>query len=158
MAKEQDNRPSLLWVEEDYLEPFEMALRTHYDVARAFTLAQAEKAIDHRRFDVVVLDVMIPIEEEDLAYGYTVVNTTNGDHSGLEFYRRHAKHFRAAGTVVLVHTICGDDSGIRKQFLDLGLPAHLFVSKVSFCSVNELTGLIDQAVNGRASNEARSQE
>ena len=133
----------ILWVEDDYLEPFEAALKAAgYNLDRAFFLSDAIEFLEKDHYDLILLDVMIPLEAEDMKMGFTNCNTEGGNKSGLEFYRRYREHFRKENTHVLVYSILGDPE-LRSSFTKADLPERNFLNKISASNVNDLLFAIE---------------
>jgi CheY-like chemotaxis protein len=140
----------LLWVEEDYMEPFEAALRAKgFDVERAFFLSDAVERLANDIFDLLLLDVMIPIEGEDLKLGFSDENTFGGDRSGVEFFRRYQENLRSRQIPTMVYTICGDDADVKREFVELGLDPRNFVDKVGDSNVNTFLAHVERVLRGR---------
>lgn len=140
----------LLWIEEDYLAAFEAALGAKgYTIERAFFLSNAVACLEKEKYDLILLDVMIPIEEEDVELGFTGANTSGGDRSGLEFFRRYCTRLKTLDVPVLVYTICGDDPKVKQDFVDLGLPPENYVDKVSASNVNDLIAHVERILRHR---------
>jgi len=80
----------ILWIDNDriFLSPHVHRLVVEgYAVEQAFTLSEGLEKLKERRYDLVILDVMVPVreQEEDL---FPPGETDLGRKSGLAFYRR----------------------------------------------------------------------
>jgi len=141
----------ILWLEEDYLDAFEAALRVRgYEVDRAFFLSDAVGLLDKNRYDLLLLDVMIPIEGPDVDLGFTSDNTQGGDRSGLSFYEKYRDRLVSLDLPVLVYTICGDIPDVKKSFVELGLKPENYIDKVDASNVNDLLQHVDRVLRHRA--------
>jgi CheY-like chemotaxis protein len=138
----------VLWVEEDYMDPFESALELKgYEVVRAFFLSEAIEELKKGPFDLVLLDVMIPIEDEDVDLGFTYESTKGGTESGLAFYQwLRAELGAGKKTRVLVYTILDDDVDVRRRFIELGLLEENYLSKVNTSNVNDLIWQVERVL------------
>src|ERR1035437_2277437 len=84
--------PTILWIENDYLDGVELHLTEQgCCLLRAFQAFRAEEFLvsDGGRIDLVLLDVMMDLEDADAERGYTPGNTKQSYRTGLEFYRRN---------------------------------------------------------------------
>jgi len=143
-------KPRILWVEEDYLDAFQMAMESKgYDVTRAFFLSKAVQDLEKSAFDVLLLDVMMPIEEEDIAIGFTPEATRGGNESGLEFFRRYNEKILDSKVPVLVYTILGNVGEVREKFIRLGLNPRHYIDKVGSSNVNALLEHVGRALRNK---------
>ena len=137
----------ILWLEEDYLEAFEAALQSKgFSVTRAFFISDAVKQLEESRFDLLLLDVMIPIEDQDIRLGFTKSTTAGGDRSGIAFYQKYRDKLNSEGIQVLVYTILGDNDETKQAFVDLGLKPENYIDKVSSSNVNDLIQHVEKAL------------
>lgn len=122
----------VLWLDNDpaYVYPFVVAMREqniNVDVVRTVSEAEARLA---ERYDGIIVDIMIPVtEEEEGSKGYAGDVTDDSHSTGLEFYRRFGADLAMRGVVVIVMTVRVDRQ-IRDRFLRLGLPKQNFVMKM----------------------------
>jgi CheY-like chemotaxis protein len=131
------DRQRILWIDNDkaYLRAFVDRLEESCDVVVAGTVTEAESALretasgtgDIRPFDLVIIDVMMPTDGEQEEVEYPPAETDDGLHTGLLFYKRMSKVLARAAVMVLTVRI---DKGIRKAFIDNGLPQASFVTKM----------------------------
>lgn len=123
---------SILWLDNDpgYIYPLVVALRkAGFEVREARSVTEATALIAAgMRFDIVLLDVMIPVSPVERSAGYDASVTDDSHATGLEFYRRHKIQLESMGTVVALTVRV--DQGVRDQFLSAGLPADRFVTKL----------------------------
>ena len=101
-----------------------------YQVTVISTLSEAELAVNYRKYDLLVLDAMMPTmsDEEDKIY-----HPNNNDYQrkeGVIFYRRTKEHLLKSGTPVLVLTVRLDNE-IREAFLKEGLPRQNYSTKLA---------------------------
>jgi len=129
----------ILWVENDAMLAIDEALRGEgYILDHAYFLSEAEDYLKKNVYDVVIVDVLMAIEPEDIAAGYTAVATLRGNEAGLAFYRRHREDFEKMRAGLLVYSVLGNEPDIKKKFMDTGLPEKNFLYKVSEANVNYL--------------------
>lgn len=141
------NSAKILWLEEDYLDVFEAAIiDMGYILKRAFFISDAIHILKEENIDLLLLDVMIPIEEEDVKLGYTDENTKGGNLSGLEFYRKNIDKLNKLKIPVLVYTICGNMEDVKREFIKLGLKSINYMDKVTSSNVNDLLLNIERII------------
>ncbi len=141
----------VLWLDNDpgYIRPFVMCLQEaaiEVDVARS-ALA-AEKLLEARTYDLVIIDVMIPTSGEEEERVYPPVETQDGHMTGLLFFRRWQKRLREAGTSILVMTV-RIDKGIREQFGAEGLARAEFATKMELRNSMDFRRKIVGILEGR---------
>jgi CheY-like chemotaxis protein len=125
----------ILWVDNDrvFLEPHLLRLQVEgYEVVQAFTLTQGMTELETGRFDMLILDVMMPVKEHE-EMRFPPDQTDCGRKSGLVFYRQCKRtgvlNNRGQREVpVLVFTI-REDGEIKAEFLRAGLPPDHFMTK-----------------------------
>jgi len=120
-----------LWLDNDpgYIVGFVRALeREGFAVNVARSVTEAEVALKERAYDLLIIDVMIPVTPAEHAAGYTGTSTDDSHKTGLEFYKRRAKALEKS-CVVLVLTV-RVDKAIRDEFLEEGLRADRFLTKL----------------------------
>jgi len=123
--------PKILWLENDEGQNvgFIVAMRqAGLDVTIARTVTEADRCLAQRRYDVVIVDVMIPVSKQERAAGYDEAATDSSHKTGLEFYRRHKDDLERQ-SVVLVMTV-RVDRDIRDDFLAAGLASDRFLLKL----------------------------
>ena len=121
----------ILWLDNDpdYLEPYVETLTDEgFQVTVASTITEAEKALRESRFDLMLLDVMIPTVSAEEEKAYLPQVTDLGNKTGLLFYRNYKELFRKAKTHVLVMTV-RLDKPIMDEFIKAGLPSDRFATK-----------------------------
>jgi CheY-like chemotaxis protein len=110
------------------------------DVTLCRTVSSAEQLIDSERFDLVVLDVMIPTTDSELAdYPYDATGDTLN--TGLVFYRRVRDRLAANGTPVVVITVRIDDE-IGQSFKEAGLLPNFFITRYEVRNTKHLLARI----------------
>ncbi len=120
----------VLWIDNEdiFIRPHIFRLRAEgYTVVQALSLTDGEQEIKKHQYDLLILDVMMNESAEEEA-SYPPAETDFGKKAGLLFYRRFAGLLARRGTKLLVLTV-RVDPGIRREFLDAGLPAGCFVTK-----------------------------
>lgn len=121
----------ILWLDNDpaYLEPFVEALTDDgYEVEVIATVAEAENALHSAKYDLFILDVMIPTVNADEEKRFDPSVTQLGNQTGLVFYKLNKDLIDGSGTKMLVMTVRLDKS-IMDEFVSAGLPADRFATK-----------------------------
>lgn len=121
-----EDRKTLLWLDNDLgqVEIFRGGLQDdEFEVVIAVRISEGQRLIPTRKWDLLILDVMIPLEEEELE-DYT----SGGLKTGLMFLRRNASLLRERRIPVMVTTVLRDE-GLLEAFRSLGLPKTNYVSK-----------------------------
>jgi CheY-like chemotaxis protein len=122
---------SILWIDNDpaYLLPLQMTLEDEgYEVTIVGTVSHATKLLADGNYNLVILDVMMPINAEDEAEGYSTELTSQGFKTGLAFYIRNRDLLLARRLPVIVMTV-RLDSAIAGEFVAAGLSERCFVTK-----------------------------
>lgn len=123
----------ILWLDNDpaYLETYEEALKeSGFEVEIVTTVTAAERLIESKEYDLLLLDVMIPTKNEAEENLYPPETTDSGLKTGLLFYRRMKAKLDQLKTPVLVMTV-RLDSGILDEFVKAGLKPDNFCTKVA---------------------------
>jgi CheY-like chemotaxis protein len=138
----------VLWLDNDLgcIRAYKAALeQVGYSVTVVKKVAEAEDLLRAQRFDIFILDVMIPTLNEAEEAVYPPSETDNGHKTGLLFYRRVKDLLAAAKTPVLVFSVRIDKS-IQTAFLEEGLPADSFVPKMDLRLTPDFVRKIEQMV------------
>lgn len=125
----------ILWLDNDlpYIKPNVNALKANdFDVNQVASLSQAEELLEHseRSFDLVIVDVMVPTQDNAELKNYPDLETDYGHKSGLVFYNRIKQNLGSKLPPVLVTTV-RLDQGIRDEFVQSGLKPEHFLTKYS---------------------------
>jgi hypothetical protein len=137
----------ILWVENDIMPAIHMAIsEAGYILDHAYFLSEAEEYLKTNVYDLVLIDTLMALEPEDIAAGYTALETARGTEAGLAFYRRHLKDFADMRAAVLVYSVLGNEPDIVDKFATLGLDRANVLYKVSEANVNYLSQHIDKAL------------
>jgi CheY-like chemotaxis protein len=140
----------VLWLDNDeaYIQEYRAALEKEGMYAKAVTtVTEAEEAIrNDSKYDLLILDVMIPTKSEDEELDYPPEETNSGLKTGLVFYRRMKEQLKALGTKVIVMTV-RLDKGIREEFKEAGLEEHYYFTKMTLREspffVEKIRGLLE---------------
>lgn len=127
----------ILWIDNDlpFLGPFRWALEYEgYQVTIAGTVSDAENFLTGGNYDLVIIDVMMPLTEEDEAAGYSPALTGQGLKTGLAFYIRNRDLFLTRRIEVIVMTV-RIDQDIVDEFAAAGVPRRCMVTKFEVGSV-----------------------
>jgi len=126
-------RRRILWLDNDaaLILPYKVALESEgFEVSIVRTLAEASAVLLTSPYDLLILDVMVPLTENDVAHGYSFETASDGAATGLAFYVKHRELLRERHTPVLVMTVRVDRS-IENEFTLAGLPSDCFVTKTA---------------------------
>jgi CheY-like chemotaxis protein len=121
----------ILWFDNDraYLIPFVDALTDEgYQVEVAEDLTEAEQFLNKSRYDLVILDVMIPTKSELEETRYRPEETDLGYKTGLIFYGKLKTELAKLGTRTMVMTV-RLDKAIMDEFIKSGLPPAAYATK-----------------------------
>jgi CheY-like chemotaxis protein len=122
----------ILWIDNDQanIRAFVNGLReAGYTVDVVTSVSAAEELLVTNRFDLLILDIMIPTMSEKEEEKYPPDETDNGHSTGLLFLKRLGADLVKAGTVVMAFTV-RVDKGILRAFEESGLPRSQFVTKM----------------------------
>ncbi|MBV9070694.1 MAG: response regulator [Acidobacteria bacterium] len=140
---QRPEKSTILWLDNDpgYIYGFVMALKGNgFAVEVAKSVAEADKLLRTRNFDVVLIDVMIPVTEAERNDGYDAHATDEGHKTGLEFYRRHRAIIERQGVAIAMTVRV--DRAIRDEFIASGLPAANFLTKLDVRNANDFVSAI----------------
>ncbi len=124
---------SILWLENEknYEMPYIRRLESRgFDLEVVETVTEAQQALGRKRFDLLILDVMVPTRSREEEEIFQPRDTDLGAKTGLYFYQRMKSTLDESGTKVLVYTV-RIDSDTMNGFLDSGLPADCYETKLS---------------------------
>lgn len=124
----------ILWLENDlaYHQVFADYLRMKgHDVRLTGRLREAEALLSSGRFDLLILDVMIPTWEPEEEERYPPDETKRGHLTGLLFYRYMQENPELKKIPVLVYTI-QRDAQLLVAFKQEGLPESCFATKYEY--------------------------
>lgn len=121
----------ILWLDNDtaYLVPFVEALEDEgYSVVVVESLTDAEQSLRDKKFDLLIVDIMIPTLSRKEETRYRPEDTDLGYKTGLVFYKQNKEALQKAGTRVMVMTV-RLDKAIMDDFIKAGLPGSAFATK-----------------------------
>lgn len=127
----EQNVKRILWIDNDtrYIYPFEVALKTNgYDVTVVPTVSEGAALVTATKYSLVIVDIMIPVTEEEEATDYPPSMTDETHKTGLVFYKRYRDMLAQRGIPLIVMTV-RVDQGIADEFAKAGFPAGAFVRK-----------------------------
>lgn len=145
-------KKSVLWLDNDpaYLTPYVAALiERGYDTQVVTKVLEAEKLVQENRYDLLILDVMIPTKDTSEEVAYPPEATDYGLRTGLIFYRRMRERLRAAKIPVLVMTV-RLDSSILEEFKKSGLSQDFFYTKMTLREVPVFIKKIEDIMDAAA--------
>ena len=138
----------ILWLDNEprMIEPFVLILRDEgYEVDVAPTLQRADYLLKTKRYNLLLLDVMIPTLDEEEEMRYSPDRTDFGLKTGLVFYEVNRSLLDAASTQVLVMTM-RMDKDIFEEFVAAGLPETCISTKLEMSEVNTFIEKIESLI------------
>lgn len=138
----------ILWLDDDppHVESHIEALRrAGHEVELAKTVTEAKGRLEHQRYDLLILDVMIPTDESEEGE-FPPSETEWGRDTGLAFYRRLKDRLGQQGTKVLVTTIRRDQE-ILQAFKKEGLPEDCFAPKLSYRTPRSFAAKVNEVLD-----------
>ncbi len=124
---------SILWLENEksYETPYIRKLQSRgFDLEVVETVTEAQRALERKRYDLLILDVMVPTRSREEEESFPPGDTDLGTKTGLYFYQRMKSKLDESGTKVLVYTVRMDRETMA-GFRDSGLPADCYETKLS---------------------------
>jgi CheY-like chemotaxis protein len=138
----------ILWLENEpqFHETFADYFRTRgYHVRFATRVTEAESLLGSGEFDLLILDVMIPLWDAAEEERYPPRLTDRGRLTGLHFYRLMQKNPNLRACPVLVYTIMSDVP-LVVAFRDEGLPDGCFANKFEYQDPEDLLRKVEEIV------------
>lgn len=135
---------NILWLDNDpaFIAPYVTLLANEgYDVTVVTSLSEAENVLTTNRYDLLILDMMVPTKTDEEERVYDPGLTDAGLKSGVLFYQRMKARLDATGTAVFVLTI-GLNSRAVEDFVEAGLPRAHFGSKMNLREASVLLAAI----------------
>ena len=123
----------ILWLDNDtaYMFPYiDVMLAAGFEVDIAKTVTEAGQLLQQHIYSLVILDMMIPIKNEEEESIYSLDSTKGYYETGLIFYINHKAMLRNRLTKVLFLTVRLDDE-ILRHVIDQGVPRHAFATKLT---------------------------
>ncbi len=140
----------VLWLDNDlaYVETYREAIEKQGIFAKAVaTITDAIQEINSvPKYDVLILDVMIPTKSEDEEKICPPLETNSGLKTGLVFYRRMKERLKQHGTRVMVMTV-RLDKGIQEEFKAEGLPENLYYTKMTLREIPLFIATVKELLN-----------
>jgi hypothetical protein len=145
------NKYRVLWLEDDYMEALETAMQlSDYDVNHVFYVNDAYNLLtSNERYDLLLLDVMLPVRAADIKLGFTNEATKGATETGLLFYKKFQEIINRLKMRVVVYTINAVDELVCQGFHELGLPEEQILDKVDNANVNDLLSAIALVLRGK---------
>jgi CheY-like chemotaxis protein len=149
----------ILFLDNDtaYLKPYKEVLEDDgYEVEVAESVTRAKELLNTSKFDLLILDVMIPpVSEQELLH-YKPQETHLGLTTGLLFYKFNQAELQRIGVNVLVMTI-RLDKNIMDDFIKAGLSPTAYVTKYAMSDPIEFLGKIHQILGDSGRNKSTQQ-
>lgn len=136
----------ILWLENEpqFQEPFADYFRLRGHEVRFVTrVGEAESLLGSGEFDLLILDVMIPVWDEAEEEKYPPQLTDRGRLTGLHFYRLMQKDSKLRKCPVLVYTLMSDVP-LVDAFRKEGLPDGCFANKFDYQDPEELLRKVEE--------------
>ena len=127
----------ILWLDNDpaQVHPYLETLNEEGYLAKAVsTVTEAESLLNSNRYDLFILDVMIPIKNSDEERRFPPDKTAYGRELGLYFFLEYKEKLQVSNTQVLVLTQ-RLDLNIRDEFIKAGLKPDQFFTKFAIRDV-----------------------
>jgi len=138
----------ILWLDNDraQVNPYLETLNEEGYLAEVVTtVTEAESLLNSSRYDLFILDVMIPTKASDEEKRFPPDRTEHGRKLGLYFFLEYKEKFEGDNTQILVLTQ-RIDLDIRDEFIKAGLPSEQFCTKFALRDVEvflkKINGLI----------------
>lgn len=147
--------PKVLWLDDEPMlvrAQVKCLLKNGYDVDQVKTVTKAERKLKGGRYDLLILDIAIPVTEEEESR-YPPIDTRHGHMTGFYFYSLSKDHLRRQGTKVLLVTSYleyVDEIGQRSS--EEGLPV---VSLFQIRKDERILDIVDDILSGRQQDGAR---
>jgi len=127
---QNDTYKKILWLEDNFysIMSYVEVLSLEYGVDGRRTITDARLAIEKNRYDLFIMDIMVPTKNEEEERSFPPEITEKGRKTGLIFYRREKERLDRQGTKVLALTVSSDEN-LRREFLEAGLPEGSFATK-----------------------------
>jgi hypothetical protein len=110
------------------------------------TVTDAEKELRGSKFDLLLLDVMIPSVGPEEEERYQPAVTELGTKTGYLFYLTNKELLEKSGMRVLVMTVRLDKT-IMDEFVKAGLPRHNFATKYDLRDANDFLSKIQKLLS-----------
>ena len=141
---------TILWLDNDVAQtdPYVHELqRRGHAVQVVKRIAECEDllnaAFNGARYDMLILDVMIPTKDAAEEERYDPVSTDRGNITGLAFWKQWRQRLAEMSTKVLVLTVRLDRT-IKQQFLAAALPIESFATKLQLREVSDFVKRVEQ--------------
>jgi CheY-like chemotaxis protein len=138
----------ILWLDNDlaYIRPYVNALKAKdYEVHSIPSLSEAESLLGKYKFDLIIVDVMMPTQDKVEVKNYPDVEIDFGNKTGLLFYKRIRGMLGTKLPPVIAMTVRMDQD-IKDEFIQVGLRADLFWQKYNVNDITEFLKKIRQVL------------
>ena|SRR5438105_3916785 len=144
---------SVLWLDNDpgNIGALGMSLRqAGMDVTVVTKVGAAEDLVRRGHFDLVLVDVMIPVTDDEVNSGYAADHTEYSLLTGLVFYIRNRQYLAKSVVVVLTVRIDGET---REKFVAAGLPPENFMTRYEVRDSRKFTAEMLRRLRAAASSQ-----
>ena len=138
----------ILWFDNDpaNLIPFIDALKDEgHEVEVVENVTDAEHSLKNARYDLMIVDVMIPTKSELEETRYKPEETDLGYKTGLLFYIKLREVLESAGTRIMVMTV-RLDKAIMDEFIKAGLRPESYATKYEMSDPTEFLAKIESVL------------
>ena len=139
---------NILWIDNDipFIRPYVNDLRKRGDTVDAVaSLSEAEDLLGKHAYDLVIVDVMVPTQNEREISNYPSGESDFGHQTGLMFYSRVRQMLGNKLPKVAVMTVRLDQD-IKDLFIQRGLKRENFLTKYSVREIPRFLEKIDSII------------
>jgi CheY-like chemotaxis protein len=143
---------NILWLDNDEAQTtaYVNALtRTGNTVKVVTRISECERLLNEsqtsQRYDLLILDVMIPTRNEEEEKKYDPSTTERGMATGLAIFREWSARLETMGTKVLALTARLDRT-LREKFAATGLPREAFATKFDLRDSREFLARVSKVI------------
>jgi CheY-like chemotaxis protein len=143
----------VLWLDNDipYIRPYVNALKAkNYEVDYVASLSRAEGLLLDKSFDLIIIDVMVPTQNDSELRDYPDAETDYGHKTGLVFFNRIKRKLGKGLPPVLIMTVRLDQE-IRDEFVNSGLKAESFLTKYDVRDVGDFMKKVNRILELQSS-------
>lgn len=140
----------VLWLDNDvaYIAPYRDELEeSGYKVTSVRTVGEADFRLRNGKYDLLILDVMVPTKGDEEEKDYPPAKTDFGHKTGLVLYLQKKRELDAAKTKVFVFTVRLDES-VKDEFIAADLPLTNFATKFALRDVADFLKKVQLIMRG----------
>jgi CheY-like chemotaxis protein len=150
-------KKKILWLEDDmaYSVEYKKGMPEDFEMTLVHNVTDAEREIKEHQYDLLILDVMIPIWDQELK-DYPPDLTESGYKTGLVFFKRMKSVLEEKNTPVFVVTMFMDDK-IMHEFIGIGLQSGCFATKYSLREMGDFRDKITELLSMKEKGSLKCQ-